>query len=317
MCQGICLTLLCGVISVIGVMWVSATILHNAEPNPRIVQVVKLGGAAVTDRSQYRTAKLHAINLTATQLHDSMRDVHEGTVLVHDEGSFGHPEAVQYGISKGTNALNDTTEYWQGFALAHEGYGELSALVVKQLLKAGVPAVVVHSLGLFETSAGVMTDHAQAQLIETIRYFLARGAMPVAHGDVTYDTAQGGAVVSGDVVMDVLATRLRPERAVFLTDVAGVYDLPPERVGSKLLTCLTVDASTGEVTGKLPEADAAAGSILNGKIKDSVSIAVSGVDVWITKAGSDAAASLLRGGEPAEATLVTTNGTKCKARMRR
>lgn len=76
---------------------------------------------------------------------------------------------------------------------------------------------------------------------------LAAGLVPVLHGDAVLDTHTGCTVLSGDVILSVLARALCPRRAVFLTNVCGVYDRPPEQAGARLVRAVAVEAGAGPV----------------------------------------------------------------------
>jgi isopentenyl phosphate kinase len=48
--------------------------------------------------------------------------------------------------------------------------------------------------------------------------------------------------------MSTIASQLHPKRAIFVTDVDGVYDRPPELDNAKLLPLIRVDNS-GNIVG--------------------------------------------------------------------
>jgi isopentenyl phosphate kinase len=54
------------------------------------------------------------------------------------------------------------------------------------------------------------------------------------------DSAQGCSVLGGDALMRELARALAPRRAVFLTDVDGVFDRPPEEERARLVRAVRV-----------------------------------------------------------------------------
>jgi isopentenyl phosphate kinase len=60
-----------------------------------------------------------------------------------------------------------------------------------------------------------------------VTFCLDNGLVPVLHGDVAFDTEQDCAILSGDTILEHLSVFLRPERAVFITDVPGVFAEPP------------------------------------------------------------------------------------------
>jgi isopentenyl phosphate kinase len=59
--------------------------------------------------------------------------------------------------------------------------------------------------------------------------FSSMGFTPVSFGDVVRDVRRGVSVCSGDVIMLELARAFRPEKAVFATDVDGLFTADPKR----------------------------------------------------------------------------------------
>ena len=77
-----------------------ASILLFAASEPTVV--VKLGGSAVTRKDKFETLNQRVLATTAQQL----RATRGSAVLVHGCGSFGHFQAHEFGIAKGTVAPN-------------------------------------------------------------------------------------------------------------------------------------------------------------------------------------------------------------------
>ena len=83
---------------------------------------------------------------------------------------------------------------------------------------------------------------------------MAKGFVPVLHGDVVLNTEETERclVLSGDEIARELASALQPQAVVFISDVAGVFSAPPPTPGSKLLPTVTVH--NGKVRAFLPDA---------------------------------------------------------------
>ena len=90
-----------------------ASILLFAASDPTVV--VKLGGSAVTRKDRFETLNRRVLASTAQQL----RATRGSAVLVHGCGSFGHFQAHEFGIAKGTA---HPTFSWLGFAKARDRY---------------------------------------------------------------------------------------------------------------------------------------------------------------------------------------------------
>ena len=129
------------------------------------------------------------------------------------------------------------------------------------------------------------------------------------HGDAVLDTAQGVAILSGDVLVQELCHRLvpQPSRAVFVSDVPGLFDRPPSEPGAVLVEQVEVAADgTLSLRTRGSEADgptqlrmtAAAHDTTGGiaqKLKSSVAAARAGVPVWLAQVGSASAGAAISG----------------------
>ena len=128
-----------------------------------------------------------------------------------------------------------------------------------------------------------------------MRHALAAKLVPVLGGDVVLDAARKWGIVSGDVIMARLAQQLEPERAIFVTDVDGIFDRWP---GGALLPRIGPDDIpfagpsgahdiTGGMAGKLLRAREVAKHapvlVLNGNVSGRLADALAGKDVVGTR----------------------------------
>jgi isopentenyl phosphate kinase len=279
--------------------------------------VVKIGGSACTFKSQFETLNTAALHAVADQL-AALQTERVSMALVHGAGSFGHKQAREYGVSKGTGSGADTslavTEETQGigrrlcegFAKTRLSVTTLNKYVTTALIERGIPAVTASPCPFVGTVAKKLPDaELPACAVEGIQRLREAGLVPVVHGDAVIDDAQGCAILSGDVWMVELSRELRAKRAVFVTDVDGVFTKPPTEAGAQLIKEIRVNRTTGElalqgvqmscdtthdVTGGLKEKLKCASDVLLGAPTIQA--------VYIVRAGSDSAAKALRGETP-------------------
>eukprot|EP00665_Eupelagonemidae_sp_cell47_P002310 gene2309-516_t len=104
---------------------------------------------------------------------------------------------------------------------------------IVRLNVAGRSAVGLPSFPRWRTRGGRPCADGTRACVSDVRALLALGMTPVLHGDCVLDEERGAAVLGGDAVMAALccSRALRVERAVFLTDVDGVFDRPPDQPG--------------------------------------------------------------------------------------
>ncbi|GIL64526.1 hypothetical protein Vafri_18420 [Volvox africanus] len=142
---------------------------------------------------------------------------------------------------------------------------------------------------------------------------LRAGLVPVLHGDAVLDEQLGCTILSGDTLVRDLAEQLRPQYVVFLTNVAGVYDRPPEEEGARLLRRIVVRRKDGswrvtaadggsevDIRMTADTHDVTGGIAL--KVEEAARVARLGVPVLIAQAGSEDGAAACRLGP-----LVTVN----------
>ena len=275
--------------------------------------LVKLGGSAVTVKSTFETLNGTALKKAADAL---ARGQLQGTVLMHGAGSFGHFQAREHAVSRGPAHESFS---WLGFAATRASVTTLNHHVVEALLNAGISAVGVSPFPRWTTHGKALANGTI--LIEEIADLLRVGLTPVLHGDAVLDSLQGASILSGDTIMERLATELRPRLVVFVTDVAGVHTRPPSEAGARLIERITVDAGgrivameeagggseRGEGAGGGPSMTTAAHDVTGGiatKLGAARRIAAIGVRVVIVEVGTEHAEVALRGELPRVCTLL-------------
>ena len=262
--------------------------------------VVKFGGSAITNKATLETLDEAALAKTAAACANSKN---KRAVLMHGAGSFGHFQARQYGVSKGI--AHETFE-WRGFAETRASVTKLNGLVVGALCNAGVAAAALPPFPTFVTRGkGIVTKRSLEAGLTHIEELLDAGLTPVLHGDAVLDEVQGCSILSGDTLMVLLARAFKPSMAVFLTDVAGVYDRPPTEEGASLLPRIGVEADgTLRVAAATSTASHDVTGGLAAKIDAAAQIALSGCRVVIVQVGTRHAEAALRGELPEVCTLI-------------
>ncbi len=186
--------------------------------------LVKLGGSVLTDKARLRTPRPAAIRRLAREL----AGVRGPLLVVHGAGSYGHILARKHGLNKGggTSAKRLAVSRVQADVKALDGK------LVDALIAAGLAAVPIAPSAVLSLDDGRVSSMDVTPFLE----FASMGFTPVTFGDVVRDVRRGVSVCSGDVMMLELARAFRPERAVFATDVDGLFTADPkERRDAHLL----------------------------------------------------------------------------------
>lgn len=208
---------------------------------------MKLGGSVITDKSVYRTPRLDVLVRLALEIAASR----ERIVLVHGAGSYGHVLAKKHDLLQGDDG---TIARRLGAAKVHADVRELQSLVLAALADVGLPGMSVSTYDVARLTSGQISSFAYEPIHETI----ARDFMPVMSGDVALDQARGFGILSGDVLMVELARAVRPKRAIFVTDVDGIFDRDPREPGATLLPRIdlrtdvrTTESAVPDITGSM------------------------------------------------------------------
>jgi isopentenyl phosphate kinase len=184
------------------------------------LQFLKLGGSLITDKRTARTPRKEVIARLITEI-ESVRAANLDLKLLlgHGSGSYGHVSAKKYGTRQGVVS----SEQWQGFAEVWYEAVTLNRIVMETLHASGLPAIS------FPASAGVTAKDGKVAVwnLAPLSAALEGGLLPVVFGDVVFDMARGGTILSTEDIFTHLARQLRPMRILLAGIDAGVWaDFP-------------------------------------------------------------------------------------------
>jgi isopentenyl phosphate kinase len=205
-----------------------------------MLSFLKLGGSLITDKNRPYTPRLEVLDNLATQIAAVLQGNSDLQLLLgHGSGSFGHHAASQFGTRRGVSGQKE----WRGFAEVWYQASSLNRIFVEALRKAGLPA-----LTLAPFSAVMARDgQVSAWNLAPLNAALANGLLPVIHGDVVFDEARGGTILSTEDLFAHLARQLHPTRILLAGLEAGVWkDFP---IRKDLVTEMTPNTFTKQVTG--------------------------------------------------------------------
>ncbi len=227
------------------------------------MHLVKLGGSVITDKSKEKTLREDVLRRLAQEIANSGEKV----IVIHGAGSFGHILAKEGKLNYGFEGE------WQFeyFAKVQRDVRELNLHVLDALIDAGMSPVSLPPSMMTIYSHGVMEKFPK----EIFELYATLGMTPVSFGDVVLDKERAFAICSGDHIMEALSSMEGVERAIFVTDVDGVYDRPPYEEGAKLMSEVTQHS---EIAAKA--AHDVTGGILE-KVRSALSMAKNDVKVMI------------------------------------
>lgn len=227
--------------------------------------IVKLGGAAITDKSVPDTLSGNIDSLLdriALAYHQILRPSGRRLVLIHGAGSFGHPPAKKYQVKAGwttgpSEAGGGLVKF--GMALTRQRVLQLHLHVIQRLHERGrMPVLSVSTYDTVDTDDGAVTAGSSERLVTRVQQVLGAGFVPLLFGDAVFDHMLGCTILSGDALMYHLAERVPAVlRCVFVTDVAGIFTQDPKRFPDSTLI-KTMRCSESDDSKALDKDDSAA-----------------------------------------------------------
>jgi isopentenyl phosphate kinase len=182
---------------------------------------IKLGGAAITDKSIPRTALLENITQLAHQIARVVQEKPNLRIVIgHGSGSFGHFSGQKHGTRAGVT----NQEEWLGFAEVWKDARQLNELVLHAFQDAGLPVIA------FPPSAWLTTKNriVESKQILPIQSALQNGLIPMVNGDVIFDSAIGGTIFSTEEVFSILVDDLQPCQIILASREPGVWEDFPQ-----------------------------------------------------------------------------------------
>jgi isopentenyl phosphate kinase len=178
---------------------------------------LKLGGSLLTDKTEKEALRGETLARLAAEIAAARAAKPDLTlVLGHGSGSFGHVAAAKYDTRRGVHSPSE----WFGFAEVSDAAARLNRHVVGALLAAGVPAIGLAPSASTEVLDGRITYIASSP----VKAALSAGLLPVVYGDVAFDAARGGTIISTEEILIFLAITLRPAWFLLAGETAGVLD---------------------------------------------------------------------------------------------
>lgn len=199
---------------------------HVHDEMEQIV-IIKLGGAAITFKDRFEALNTKVLEECAQVVASLFHEKRLKVIIVHGAGSFGHFQASKYKLAGGSpdSSLTTSTQINLGFSQTHQSVRQLNLHVVQSLIELNVPAVSISPLCSWTTDNSQITQDSTV----LVQQMLGLGLVPVLHGDAIFDTSMKYTILSGDSIIRRLCENLhpRPARAVFFTNVSGIFDKPP------------------------------------------------------------------------------------------
>jgi isopentenyl phosphate kinase len=255
--------------------------------------VIKLGGAAITDKTRPSVIKRKTIASTARVLAN-----HRDYLLVHGAGSFGHIPVKKYNLMEPISSERQL----MGYAKTKACLLKLESELVSILAEKHIPVAPVAA------SSCLMADRGRivSQNFEMIASMIKLGLVPCIGGDIVQDISLGASVVSGDQIAVNLAMAFHARTIIFGTDVDGLFTANPKLDHTARLVS-TLDIMKlqewAKKAGPANVPDASGG--MRGKLTEILPAVRAGIKVMIINLNNPQRLQRAVAGEPVKGTTIS------------
>lgn len=240
--------------------------------------ILKIGGSILTKKDSIKSEiNQENLNRIANEIKKSLDNSKKDLIIVHGAGSFGHPLAKEYKIGE-KFSNEDYPEKRVGFSKTQNKVKELNLLICKTFIDYGLPVIALPPSCFMTANKGRLNSCN----LDLVKKYLDEGYIPVLYGDPILDNSSKMVVLSGDQIIQYLASNLEPDMVILGTDVDGVYNKNPKKHS---------DAAFFDKFSSLDDLDTFEGSTntdvtggMFGKIKELLSLADLGIESKIINA---------------------------------
>ena len=220
--------------------------------------LIKLGGSIVT----HKEVPLSANEAAIAKILKALSSVKMPKILIHGGGSFGHYWSVKYDIHSKPDFYDP-----RGIATVHESMISLNEIIIKLMIKSNMNPYSI------PPSALTLNHKPILQKIHQLRNMANDHIIPVTFGDVVYAGHGKYSILSGDELMTLISSVLRPKKIIFALDVDGIFaDLENRKLIRRYDNGNAVKFASvkADVTGGMRR-----------KVREALKIASLGLDVWL------------------------------------
>lgn len=240
--------------------------------------ILKIGGSILTNKDAPESeVDSDSLRRIACEIKRSLDNSPKELIIVHGAGSFGHPPAKKYKIGQAFDK-DECPQKRIGFCEIQNAVKKLNMLICEEFISQGLPLIALPASSFITASSKRINEGN----LDIFKRYLSKGFIPVIYGDVVLDDDLEFCVISGDQIIQFLASSLNPETVVLGTDVDGVYSKNPKTHDDavffeKFTSLKDLDALEGTTN-----VDVTGGMV--GKIKELLYLADLGIESKIINA---------------------------------
>ena len=178
--------------------------------------LLKLGGSLLTDKNKPNSIREEIVKNAVQQIIDA----NERLILIHGGGSFGHPIARKYKISKGKDI--SIKNQILGLTKTHQAMTNFNSFLVNSFIEKNYPVLSIQPSSIFIKDS----DGISIQSIDIIESSLNLNILPILYGDIILDKQLSFSIISGDQIIFELCKHLKEfqvSKVIFTMETDGIF----------------------------------------------------------------------------------------------
>lgn len=177
--------------------------------------VIKFGGSVTTNKNGRYDLREQAVLACSRAIAELLSKRRENLVLVFGGGSFGNVAPIDYGLLVGDPCDGHSSKPYMMTTIMQ---GMLEKIITQM-------ESLVTNLFPFQASSWVSRDVNGALVANTypIACAISNGMIPVVCGDIIFRESGGYEILSSDFIPPLLARGIPVRKALYYSDVDGIY----------------------------------------------------------------------------------------------
>ncbi len=243
--------------------------------------LIKLGGSIITNKEVPLSPNFSAIS----RIVKTLSLIKLPMILVHGGGSFGHYWSLKYDMHSLPRAYDP-----HGIGVVHASMVTLNRIIVESMSNQNMNPYA------FPPTALILNNRPIHKKILELAMMTKAKITPVTFGDIVYRNHLKFSILSGDELMTLIASVLKPAKIIFALNVDGIYN----NLQDKQL--VRVFDNKNSVRFLKVEADVTGGMLR--KVHEALKISKLGLNVWLVNGLRPARIAKILRNEKTEGTVI-------------
>ena len=170
--------------------------------------LIKLGGSIITNKEKALSPRRKTIDNVIR----SLKKINEPMVVVHGGGSFGHYWSVKFDMHTKPAKYD-----MKGISAVKNSMVELNKIILQSFFNNKLNPYSLPPTDFVSRNKPILKK------IKEIKKIAQSNLIPITYGDALWYGEKKSYILSGDVIMTMIAKVLRPRLSIFVLNVDGLY----------------------------------------------------------------------------------------------